>query len=75
MTARRTREIFHEKFQKKSLFCTAVNLLELKELEEIIAKLDQTSSALSQKEKASLAAALLKDIAAKNHITLKLRKK
>lgn len=75
MTARRTREIFHEKFQKKSLFCTEVNLLELKELEEIIAKLDQTSSTLSQKEKASLAAALLKDIAAKNHITLKLRKK
>ena len=61
--------------RKKSLFCTAVNLLELKELEEIIAKLDQTSSTLSQKEKASLAAALLKDIAAKNHITLKLRKK
>lgn len=61
--------------RKKTLFCVAVNLLELENLENIICKLDQTSSTLGQKEKASHAVALLQEDAAKNNITLKLRKK
>lgn len=61
--------------RKKTLFCVAVNLLELNDLENIICKLDQTSSALGQKEKAALAVSLLQETAEESNITLKLRKK
>lgn len=61
--------------RKKTLFCTAVNLLELSALENILSNLEQTASAFGQKEKAAYAAALLQEAAEKNGITLKLRKK
>lgn len=60
--------------RKKTLFCVAVNLLKIEDLENIIDLLDQTSS-LDQKEKASRAAALLQEAAQESNIVLKLRRK
>jgi hypothetical protein len=61
--------------RKKSLFCTAVNLLELVELKRLIHFLEEQDSSLSIKEKSSLAAGKIKEFAEKNGIDLTLRKK
>ena len=61
--------------RKKTLFCVAVNLLELEDLEHIISELDKNASNLTLKEKSSHAVGLLKEAAAKKDIVLKLRKK
>ena len=61
--------------QNKRIFCVAVNLLELEDLENVIAELDERASNLSLKEKAALASGLLQETAEKKNIILKLRKK
>ena len=61
--------------RKKTLFCVAVNLLELDELENIINELDVNTSALALKERATYAVRLLQAAAGKKGIALKLRKK
>lgn len=61
--------------RKKTLFCVAVNLLELNDLENIINELDKYTSNLSLKEKATYAANLFQKTATNKNITLKLRKK
>ena len=61
--------------RKKTLFCVAVNLLELDELENIINELDENTSALALKERAAHAVSLLQAAAGKKGIALKLRKK
>ena len=60
--------------RKKTLFCFAVNLLELEDLENIISELDENTSALTQKEKSAHAASLLQEAAKKKNVILKLRK-
>ena len=63
--------------RKKTLFCTAVNLLDLQELREILRQIESRADldTLTLKEKSTFAAELLKAAAAKNNIELKLRKK
>lgn len=61
--------------RKKTLFCVAVNLLELDDLENIINELDATTSALPRKERAAYAGRLLQETADKKGVVLKLRKK
>lgn len=61
--------------RKKTLFCVAVNLLELDDLENIINELDKNTLNLSLKEKAAYAASLFQKTAKQNNIVLKLRKK
>lgn len=61
--------------RKKTLFCVAVNLLELEDLENIIHELGKNTLNLSLKEKAAYAALLFQKTAANKHITLKLRRK
>ena len=46
--------------RKKTLFCVAVNLLELDDLENIIFELDENTSNLTLKEKSAYAASLLR---------------
>ena len=59
--------------RRKTLFCTAVNLLPLQELENVMQVLREHKTE-SQKEKAVLAAALLQEEAKKQGISLSLRK-
>ena len=63
--------------RKKILFCTAVTLLDLQELREVLRQIENRSDleTLMLKEKSAFAAELLKAAAAKNNIELKLRKK
>ena len=63
--------------RKKTLFCVAVNLLELQELQEVLRQIENRSDleTLTLKEKSAFAAGLLQAAAAKNNIELKLRKK
>lgn len=61
--------------RKKTLFCVAVNLLELEDLETIISELDGNTSDFAVKEKAAYAAGLLEEVARRGNILLKLRKK
>lgn len=61
--------------QKKTLFCVAVNLLELDDLENIVNELDMNTSTFTLKEKSAHAASLLQATANKKSIILKLRKK
>lgn len=61
--------------QKKTLFCIAVNLLELDSLENILSELDENTTTLSLKEKSAYAASKLQSAAMKKNIVLKLRKK
>lgn len=60
--------------RKKTLFCVAVNLLEIDDLENIISELDKNTFHLSLKEKAAYAANLLQEAAEAKNIVLKLRK-
>lgn len=63
--------------RKKTLFCVAVNLLDLQELREVLREIENRSDmeTLTLKEKSAFAARLLQDVAAKRNIALKLRKK
>lgn len=62
--------------RKKTLFCLAVNLLDLADLRSMMQELssDVEEDRLSMKEKAARAAKLLQDAAAQRQILLKLRK-
>ena len=61
--------------RKKTLFCVAVNLLELADLEAVLRELDANAAALAPKERAAYAARLLEEAAARTGVVLKLRKK
>lgn len=63
--------------RKKTLFCAAVTLLDLQELQEVLRQIENRSDleTLTLKEKSAFAAGLLQAAAAKNNIELKLRKK
>ena len=63
--------------RRKNLFCVAVNLLTIKEIENILqtVKSDKDFQSMGKKEQASVIAKLLRDIAVPKGIELKLRKK
>jgi len=63
--------------RKKTLFCVAVNLLELQELQTVLREIDckPGMETLTLKEKSAFVAGLLQDAAATKDIELKLRKK
>lgn len=63
--------------RKKTLFCAAVNLLELQELQTVLSEIERQSDmeTLTLKEKSAFVAGLLQDTAATKNIDLKLRKK
>lgn len=61
--------------RKKTLFCLAVNLLELDDLRTILEKADGETAGLPVKEKAAYVADLLQKCAVRSGIVLKLRKK
>ena len=63
--------------RKKTLFCVAVNLLELQELQAVLREIECKSDmeALSLKEKSAFVASLLQDTASRRIIDLKLHKK
>ena len=63
--------------RRKTFFCTAVNLLELQDLQSAITQMESSPnfSSLSVKEKAVKAVQLLKEAAERRNIPLKLHKK
>lgn len=61
--------------RKKTLFCLAVNLLELDDLRKVMEQIKEDEESLSIKEKAARMAGLLQEAAAQKGISLKLRKK
>lgn len=63
--------------RKKTLFCTAVNLLELSDLRELIRKIEGNTelASFTIKEKSALIAGMIKEIASRRGIELRLRKK
>ena len=63
--------------RKKTLFCVAVNLLELQELQEVLREIDNRPDIkmLTLKEKSAFVAGLLQDTASNRGIDLKLHKK
>lgn len=61
--------------RQKSFFCLAVNLLELTDVKEVMAQIEEAAKPDSTiKEKASVAVTLFKTMAEKRNITLKLNK-
>ena len=62
--------------RKKTLFCVAVNLLELQELQAVLREIECKSdmAALSLKETSAFVASLLQDTASRRKIDLKLHK-
>lgn len=63
--------------RKKALFCVAVNLLDVRELQTILREIERKSDmeTLTLKERGAFVASLLQDAATKKNIDLKLRKK
>ena len=63
--------------RKKTLFCVAVNLLELQELQTVLREIDRKPDmgTMTIKEKSAFVAGLLQDAAATKNIDLKLHKK
>lgn len=63
--------------RKKTLFCVAVNLLDLQELQEILRQIENKANldAMTLKEKGAFAAGLLQEAAAKRNRDLRLHKK
>ena len=63
--------------RKKTLFCVAVNLLELKELQTVLREIDRKPDmeTMTLKEKSAFVAGLLQDAAAEKNIDLRLHKK
>ncbi|MCL2857631.1 MAG: DUF3795 domain-containing protein [Oscillospiraceae bacterium] len=61
--------------RRKSFFCLAVNLLELEDVESVMAQIEaQTKAVDCAKEKAAIAARIFQDVADVKGISLKLRK-
>ena len=60
---------------RKSFFCTAVNLLQLRDVQAVMRQIEAEAGALALKEKAALAAARFQEMADKRAVELKLRKK
>ena len=62
--------------RRKTLFCTAINLLPLADCREVTAQLQASAAPeMTLKEKGALAAALLQAQAEERQISLKLRRK
>ena len=63
--------------RKKTLFCVAVNLLELQELQTVLREIDckPDVETMTLKEKSAFVAGLLQEAAATKNIDLKLHKK
>lgn len=61
--------------RKKTLFCLAVNLLELDELTKAVRRADSETAEMPLKERAAFLSALLQQYAAGRKIELKLRRK
>ena len=62
--------------RRKSLFCTAVNLLPLPDLQEVTRRIaSEAASAVSVAERARVAARLLEELAQAQGVSLRLRKK
>ena len=63
--------------RKKTLFCVAVNLLELQDLQTVLKEIDckPDMETLTFKEKSAFVAGLLQDAAVMKNIDLNLRKK
>ncbi len=61
--------------RRKTLFCLAVNLLELDELRAVISRANSETQEMSVKEKAAFISALLQQCAKEKGIELKLRKR
>ncbi|MDD4238459.1 MAG: DUF3795 domain-containing protein [Desulfotomaculaceae bacterium] len=63
--------------RRKSLFCIAVNLLDIHDIREIMKQIDAQTSLgnLTLKEKSNIVASLFQNVAQKNNIILKLKKK
>ena len=63
--------------RKKTLFCVAVNLLELQDLQTVLKEVDckPDMETLPLKEKSAFVAGLLQDAAVMKNIDLNLRKK
>jgi len=61
--------------RKKNLFCIAVNLLELKDVESVMSQITvETKHSDTIKEKSAIAARLFQDMAETRNVSLKLRK-
>ncbi len=63
--------------RKKTLFCVAVNLLELQELQEALEQIENKADLemLTLKEKSAFAAEVIQNTASNKNIILKIRKK
>ncbi len=63
--------------RKKTLFCVAVNLLNLQELKEALREIESKPDmeTLTLKEKSAFAAGLLQEIASRRKVDLKLHRK
>lgn len=63
--------------RKKTLFCVAVNLLDISELQAVLRQIEKKGdmATLTLKEKSAFVAGFLQDTAAQKNIDLKLRKK
>jgi len=61
--------------RRKSFYCIAVNLLELKDIKAVMKKIkENTTKEMSIKEKATIAVKLFEDMASQRNISTKLRK-
>ena len=62
--------------RRKSFFCLAVNLLELNDIQFVMAQIaEQTKTIVTTKEKSAIAARLFQNMADKRSVCLQLRKK
>ena len=64
--------------RQKTMFCVAVNLLDMQELREVIKEIKKKKDDMETwtlKEKSAFVVGLLQEAAAKKNIDLKLRKK
>jgi len=61
--------------RRKTFYCAAVNLLPLRDIENIMKQITENSSCSSLKEKAELAVSLFQNLAVRQGVVLKLRKK
>lgn len=62
--------------RRKGFFCLAVNLLELEDVEHVLAQIEsETQPGQSVKEKAARAVRLFQEMGEQRNLTLKLRKK
>lgn len=61
--------------RRKTFYCVAVNLLPLRDIEDVMIQIAENSSCDSLKEKAENAVSLFQNLAVRQGILLKLRKK